>query len=45
MKTLLGEKYYLEWQVGHNIPNINSPTVVPEIKFTRNGETKVDKLF
>jgi len=39
-KTLLGEKHYLEWQIGYDIPNTNSPTVVSEIKFTRNGETK-----
>jgi len=37
---LLGKKYYLEWQIGYDIPNTNSPTVVPEIKFIRNGETK-----
>jgi hypothetical protein len=39
-KTLLGEKDYLEWQIGYDIPNTNSPSVVPEIKFIRNGETK-----
>ncbi|HSY74603.1 MAG TPA: R.Pab1 family restriction endonuclease [Dongiaceae bacterium] len=39
-KTVLGEKYYLEWQIGYDIPNTNSPSVVPEIKFIRNGETK-----
>jgi hypothetical protein len=39
-KTSLGEKHYLEWQIGYDIPNTNSPTVVPEIKFQRNGETK-----
>jgi R.Pab1 restriction endonuclease len=39
-KTVPGEKDYLEWQVGYDIPNTNSPSVVPEIKFTRNGETK-----
>ena len=39
-KTLLGEKHYLEWQIGYDLPNTNSPTVVPAIKFTRNGETK-----
>ncbi|HEY5043271.1 MAG TPA: R.Pab1 family restriction endonuclease [Verrucomicrobiae bacterium] len=37
---MLGKKYYLEWQIGYDIPNTNSPTVVPEIKFIRNGETK-----
>src|ERR1035441_7970286 len=39
-KTSLGKKHYLEWQIGYDIPNTNSPSVVPEIKFTRNGETK-----
>ncbi len=39
-KTSLGEKHYLEWQIGYDIPNMNSPTVVPQIKFQRNGETK-----
>jgi hypothetical protein len=40
MKSALGEKDYLEWQIGYDIPNTNSPSVVPEIKFIRNGETK-----
>ncbi len=40
MKTLLDTNYYLEWQIGYDIPNTNSPTVVPEIKYIRNGETK-----
>ncbi len=40
MKTSLGEKHYLEWQIGYDIPNMNSPSVIPEIKFQRNGETK-----
>jgi hypothetical protein len=39
-KTTLGEKHYLEWQIGYDIPNTNSPSVVPQIKFIRNGETK-----
>src|SRR5438045_9275463 len=39
-KVLLGEKDYLEWQIGYDIPDTNSPTVVPEIKFQRNGVTK-----
>ena len=39
-KTVLGEKHYLEWQIGYDIPNTTSPSVVPQIKFTRNGETK-----
>ena len=40
MKTSLNEKFYLEWQIGYDIPNTNSPSIVPEIKFIRNGETK-----
>ena len=39
-KTVLGENDYLEWQIGYDIPNTNSPSVVPEIKFQRKGETK-----
>jgi hypothetical protein len=39
-KTVLGQKHYLEWQIGYDIPNTNSPSVVPKIKFVRNGETK-----
>ncbi len=39
-KVSLGEKHYLEWQIGYDIPNTNSPSVVSQIKFTRNGETK-----
>ncbi len=39
-KTPLGEKHYIEWQIGYDIPDTNSPSVVPEIKFIRNGETK-----
>jgi hypothetical protein len=39
-KVSLGEKHYLEWQIGYDIPNTNSPSVVPEITFIRNGETK-----
>ena len=32
-KVSLGEKHYIEWQIGYDIPNTNSPSVVPEIKF------------
>ena len=39
-KTSLGKKHYLEWQIGYDIPDTNSPSVVPEIRFIRNGETK-----
>lgn len=40
MKTPLGRRHYLEWQIGYDTPGTNSPTLVPQIKFTRNGETK-----
>jgi hypothetical protein len=39
-KTVLGTKHYLEWQIGYDLPNTNSPSVVPQIRFSRNGETK-----
>jgi hypothetical protein len=39
-KIALDKNFYLEWQIGYDIPNTNSPSVVPEIKFQRNGETK-----
>jgi R.Pab1 restriction endonuclease len=39
-KVSLGKKHYLEWQIGYDIPNTNSPSLVPEIKFIRNGEVK-----
>jgi hypothetical protein len=39
-KTVLGAQHYLEWQIGYDIPSTNSPSVVPQIKFTRNGGTK-----
>lgn len=39
-KTRLGKKHYLEWQIGYDLPGTNSPSVVPQIKFIRNGETK-----
>ncbi|HXE41670.1 MAG TPA: hypothetical protein VN516_01505, partial [Candidatus Baltobacteraceae bacterium] len=39
-KTPLGAQHYLEWQIGYDIPNTNSPSVVLQIKFQRNGETK-----
>ena len=40
LKTLLGKEHYLEWQIGYDSPNTNSPSAVPEISFTRKGETK-----
>ena len=39
-RTRLGEKHYLEWQIGYDISNTNSPSAVPQIKFQRNGGTK-----
>jgi hypothetical protein len=39
-QTVLGKKHYLEWQIGYDTPTTNSPTLVPQIKFTRKGETK-----
>jgi hypothetical protein len=39
-QVALGKKHYLEWQIGYDIPNTNSPSLVPEIKFIRNGEMK-----
>jgi hypothetical protein len=39
-KVALGRKHYLEWQIGYDLPNTNSPSVVPAISFTRKGETK-----
>ena len=39
-KTALGKKHYLEWQIGYDSPDTNSPTSVPHINFTRKGETK-----
>jgi hypothetical protein len=39
-KTALGQKHYLEWQIGYDTPNAGDASVVPEIKFIRNGEIK-----
>lgn len=39
-KIVLGAKHYLEWQIGYDTPDSKDITVVPEIKFTRKGETK-----
>ncbi|HEY1716791.1 MAG TPA: R.Pab1 family restriction endonuclease [Verrucomicrobiae bacterium] len=39
-KTSLGEKDYLEWQIGYDTPDASDISVVPQIKFIRNGETK-----
>ncbi len=39
-KTALGEQNYLEWQIGYDLSNTNSPSVVPQIRFQRNGEIK-----
>ena len=39
-KTALGKKHYLEWQIGYDSPTTNSPSSVPQINFSRKGETK-----
>jgi hypothetical protein len=39
-KTVLGRGFYLEWQIGYDVPNTNSPSVVPAIQFRRHGEIK-----
>ena len=39
-KTVLDKNFYLEWQIGYDIPNTDSPSIVPQLKFQRNGETK-----
>jgi len=39
-KTTLGKQHYLEWQIGYDSPTTNSPSSVPQIRFTRKGETK-----
>jgi len=39
-KTSLGKGHYLEWQIGYDSPTTNSPSSVPQIRFTRKGETK-----
>ncbi len=39
-KTSLGQKHYLEWQIGYDTRDADAPNVVKEIQFTRRGETK-----
>lgn len=39
-RTRLGADHYLEWQIGYDLPTTNSPSAVPQIFFTRRGETK-----
>jgi hypothetical protein len=39
-KTALDQNFYLEWQIGYDTPDTNSPSVVPEIHFLRRGEKK-----
>ena len=39
-KTALGTTHYLEWQIGYDTPDAKDISVVPQIKFTRKGETK-----
>ena len=39
-KTALGQKHYLEWQIGYDSRDAAAPNVVKEIEFIRKGETK-----
>ncbi len=39
-KTKLGEKNYLEWQIGYDSRDAGAPNVLKEISFQRKGETK-----
>lgn len=39
-KTSLDKNFYLEWQIGYDVTNTNSPSAVPQIQFSRKGETK-----
>ncbi len=39
-KTALGQKHYLEWQIGYDSRDASAPNVVKEIQFTRKGEAK-----
>ena len=39
-KTALGQKHYLEWQIGYDTRDADAPNVVKEIQFVRKGETK-----
>ena len=39
-KTPLGERHYLEWQIGYDTRDTNAPNVVKEVRFERRGETK-----
>ncbi len=39
-KTMLGERHYLEWQIGYDTPNPDNPSVVPQIELIRKGGTK-----
>lgn len=39
-KTSLGPKHYLEWQIGYDTREADTPNVVKEIQFLRKGETK-----
>lgn len=39
-KTVLGEKHFLEWQIGYDTREADAPNVVKEIQFVRKGEPK-----
>lgn len=40
IRTKLGARHYLEWQIGYDEPGTNSPSSVPAIQFIRKDETK-----
>lgn len=44
-KTTLGQKHYLEWQIGYDTRDVAAPNVVKEIQFTRKGEAKFGAEF
>lgn len=39
-KTELDAACYIEWQIGYDTPNPDDPSVVPSVKFERDGRTK-----
>ncbi len=39
-KTPLGERHYLEWQIGYDTRDSDAPNVVKAVRFERRGETK-----
>lgn len=39
-KSPLGERHYLEWQIGYDTRDLDALNVVKEVRFERRGETK-----